>query len=57
MGPLEGARFAAAVKKAMNILALGLSPHGSIAILGTQVWEYLTTPTPSSHPRNFVYYH
>jgi hypothetical protein len=39
LGPREGARLAAAFKALLNILALGLSPHGSIGIIETQVGE------------------
>ena len=39
LGPQEGPRLAAAFKALLNILALGLSPHGSIGIIETQVGE------------------
>lgn len=39
LGLREGARLALAFKELLNVLALGLSPHGSAAILATQVDE------------------
>ena len=39
LGPREGVRLAAVFKALLNILALGLSPHGSASIIETQVDE------------------
>ena len=39
LGPSSGATLAAAFKALLNILARGLSPHGSLGIMNTQVDE------------------